>query len=162
MAATEATLRAAIETLMNTVTNIGTVHDYERHSTDWSDLLDKYKTTISSTEQIRGWTTTCERVENRVEANQYHRKTYTFVIRGYLGLDDADETEKTAIALGIAVIEKLEQYPRLNGTLTVGTFTADGWPYIEVFQPRMLGGMLCHYTEIRLQVYEKGAVTYQE
>lgn len=162
MAATEATIRAALKTRLEAVTNIGRVHDYERWAPDWSDYLDLFKTTIGRTDQIRGWTIACASIGNRQEAYQFHRKDYEFVIRGYLGLDDSAATEKTAIALAEDVIEELEKYVRLNATLEVGTYADDGWPHLVIFQPRMYGSVLCHYIEIRLAAWDKGTVSYQD
>lgn len=162
MAATEATIRAALKTRLEAVTNIGRVHDYERWAPDWTDYLDLFKTTISSTAQIRGWTISCGGIGNRQVAYQFHRKEYEFVIRGYLGLDDSAATEKTAIALAVAVIEELEKYVKLNATLEVGTYSDAGWPRVETFETRMYGSVLCHYVEIRLTVWDKGSVSYQD
>jgi hypothetical protein len=95
-------------------------------------------------------------------ANRLHRKEYEVVIRGYLGLSDGDATEKTAQALAESVVEKLEQYPTLQGVLVNGGVQRDaGLPSVRVGpEPRMFGGVLCHYTEIGALYYEKGAVTY--
>lgn len=162
MAATEVEIRAAIKALVEGVPDIGEVYDYERWAPRWPEYLELFKTSVGGVDQIRGWTIACERMMSVWEAYQFHRKTYYYVIRGYLGLDDSEATEKTAFALALAVVGELEQYPRLNGTLTNGVFADDEWPRIEVFEARMFGDVLCHYAEIRLAAYEKGAVTYQE
>lgn len=161
-AATEATIRAAVKTRLEAVIGIGRVHDYERWASDWSKYLDLFKTTIGNTEQIRGWTIACESFGNKQEAYQLHRKNYEFVIRGYLGLDDSAATGRTAIALAEDVIEELEQYVKLDGALEVGTYAAGGLPRLAVLQPRMYGSVLCHYIEIRLAVWDKGVVSYQD
>jgi len=162
MAATESEIRAGIKGLMEGVTDIGLVYDYERWAADWGDYLDLFKTTIGGVTQIRGWTITCDRVENIQHLREFHRKVYFYSIRGYMGLDDSEETEKTALGLAIDVVETLEQYPLLNSVLTNGTYDEDGWPFVDTFEPRMYGGVLCHYTEIRCVVFEKGTVEYEE
>ena len=165
--ATEATIRAWVDTTLKTVPNSGVVHDYERWSSDWSDYLDLFKTTIGSDEVIRGWTITCSSISNRqyitqqvLETKSAHLKTYAYIIRGYFGLDDENESEKAAIALAEDVIEKLESYPKLGSTLEIGKYTDEGWPRLEAFEPRSYGGVLCHYIEIRFEVWEVGLVTY--
>ena len=89
-----------------------------------------------------------------------HFKIYSIVVRGYFGLDDAAESEKTARGIAVDVLEELEAYPNLNGTLEIGYFTEDGLPSLVVFEPRSFGGVMCHYAEIRAEYWDGGQVTY--
>jgi hypothetical protein len=101
-----------------------------------------------------------EAVTGEWDKKSLHVKTYSIVIRGYYGVDDAAASEKTARALSEDVLEKFEAYPNLDGALEVGYYTADGLPSLVVFEPRSYGGVLCHYSEIRFEVWDGGLVTY--
>jgi hypothetical protein len=161
--ATEAQIRAGIIALVEGVSDVGVVHDYIRFTANWSDFLDFFKTTIDGQAQIRGWMLTMERMPNQKMtggSSALHRRLYHYRLRGYMGLDDSAETEKTFLAIALAIIQELEQYPLLNGVLSNGTF--EDWPYIEFFEARTFGGAVCHHAEIAFTVYHKDTVTYQE
>lgn len=154
----QADVRAIIKAEMDGVTNIGIVHDYERWAVQWPDFLDKFKTTIGATAQIRGWTIMCRGWRDEVtgfrasknEANIF--REYRFVVRGFMSLNDADETEHTAIALTEAVCNRLNTSVQLHDL-------GRAWGYVplcslSIFEPRMFGNVLCHYSEIEQVVRE--------
>jgi len=156
----EAAQRAAIKTILEGVTDVGNVHDYERWAPDWSSYLDLFKTTIGGTDQIRGWTITNERMPSRQVHDSGHRRDYVWVLRGVMGLDDSAATEKTFRALAEDVIEEFEVDRTLSGVITNGAFAADGWPSLAVFEPRLFGTVLCHYAEIRMTYFQVDLVVY--
>ncbi len=154
---TEATVRAAVYAVVNAVPNKGVAYDYERHSTTWQAYLTLFKVTVGSTDQIRAWTVACasftqERIEFRTEGKAGLLRTYQFIIRGYLGLDDSAATEKTAIALAEDVIEALDDATTIRPP-TAGYYDAQP-AQLRTFELRMFGDVLCHYAEIGVVIQE--------
>ena len=152
----EATIRAALKTIIDDVADSGIVHDYERFADTWDDFLTLFKTTISGNNVIRGWTITCESIPvtpfyhsgNRETGNDWELR-YRF--RYYHGLDDANASEKAAIAIVIAVMKALNNASTIEtGT---GIITPEKVAQCDVFEPRTYGGVLCHYAEVRQSIF---------
>lgn len=153
----EVTVRAAIKTIVDSVTDVGLVYDYERWQSTWSAYLTLFKTTINGTDQIRAWTIACsgftqERVEFRTEGKAGILRIYQFIVRGYLGLDDSAATEKTAIALAEDVIEALDDADTIRPP-TAGYYDAQP-AQLQTFELRMFGDVLCHFAEIGVVIQE--------
>jgi hypothetical protein len=147
---TEAATRANIKTILEAVSNIGVVHDYERWAVLYDDLLSKFKTTISGSDVFRGWTITCEGWDAEfITFPKGVSRTYSYKIRGYFSLKDADATEKTAIALVEAVCNALDTDTTIH---TTNAFSPPAG--VDVFEPREFGNILCHYAEITQQISE--------
>ena len=101
----EAAIRSQIETALNTVADVGQVYDYDRHAVDWGEFLDLFKTKIRTKEQIRGWmigyrgVPLAERESFRPGSKTGIARTHRFQIMGVMGIDDANESEKTVAFL---------------------------------------------------------------
>jgi len=168
----ESEVRARLYAIVNGVTNVGEVYDYRRWAVLYSDLLNLYKTTISGTVYLRGWTVSCDGwpestyLEGSYPDEESNAKTivvrrYTFKIRGYMGWNDANASEKTAIALVEDVIEALDNDDNLH---RLGAILEDYWGEIppatlDVFEPRLFGNELVHYAEITQVVTEVVAIS---
>ncbi len=145
-----------IATRMETIPSIGIVHDYYRYTADAAKFLQLFKCSIGGKEQIRGWEITrISAPEARTGAYfRYHK----FRITGYLGLCDADATDKTFQTLIDDVCELFRTAEPPGGS---------SWYYLDlalpgdlpaqavVIEPRMFGSVLCHYAEILLTVTER-------
>lgn len=148
----ETTIRAAIKTRMEAVSNVGLVYDYQRLTTEWDNFLDLFKTTINGSQVIRGWCITCEGV-TLVERETYGGNTsnyaihYPYKIRGYFGVDDTNASEKTAFALAEAVREALSAH--------ISSVALDNIPSLDTFEPRIFGDVLCHFIEISMVVVDE-------
>lgn len=150
----ETTHRAELKRLIQTVSNVGNVYDYRRLANVWDDVLSLYKTTISGTDVIRAWQVTCVGAlhEGFVTTGQYNtgnKITYQYVCEGFWSIDDANSSEKTALALALAVKDALT-----SSTLFSSNVTAVTLPSLERFIYRNLGGTICHYAEIKVNVIE--------
>ena len=150
----EATIRAQIYVILSGVTDIGKTYDYERWAADWGTFINFFKTTIGGVDQVRGWeigrrSATEKKIVIGIGAAS-QEKTHVFVIRGFLGVNDASATEKTFNAL----IEAIAKAFRTNKTLN-GTATNHDYIQAEVIDTRMFGGVLCHHAELTLTVYER-------
>ena len=150
----EATVRASIKTLVESVPNIGLVYNREPLVNTWDQFLVFFKTTISGVDMIRGWTVSCEAIPaqgfvatgTRDTGNQY---AYEYHIRGYQSFNYDTDTENVFLALAIAVMSVL------NGGIVGGTvFNAD-LAQLTSYTPRVFDGVLCHVAEITQLVKEQ-------
>jgi len=148
-----ATIRAQIKTTLDTVSNKGLTHDYMRWAIDESAFLDIAKTTISSVAQIRVWmidyagfVAESPWISRSTEAMRVH----TFILHGYMGLDDSAATAKTFATLAETVCTALDDDATLN---------ADGLSkYVDPCQLAvdhvMFYSKLCHHAVITFAVAE--------
>lgn len=154
----EATVRGYLKDVLDGVADIGIVHDYERWANNQTAFLDLFKTIIGLNNVIRGWTISCAAAsqewlnEPEFDGQGQIIRTYRYVIRGFLGLDDAAESEKTAWALAETIMQTLDSDAVLHGESQVWTVTPPA--QLTLFEPRLFGGVLCHYIEITQQVSE--------
>ena len=150
-------LLAQIKTTLEAVSNVGKVYDYERYIKDEATLKNLFGTTISDQYQLRGWTITSPAMaEEREAAYGLHQRTLDFVLRGYLGVDDNNASEKTARILAETVCDAFSTNPFLGG-VAFGAEPAQ----LEQFEYRRFGNVLCHYIEIKLQCRLRKQFTYQ-
>ena len=136
----EVTARAAIKTALDGVNQIGVVHDYDRWSNDWGAFLSQFKWR----DLIRTWMITCNAIglEEQVLDGSVQER-FTYLIRGFFGLADADKTEIDAIAKVIEARDAL-----------VATTLIYELPQVTTFENRIFGNVLCHYAEITFEVVE--------
>lgn len=150
---TQATIRSRLATILNTVSDVGVVHDYERWNADWSKFLDLFKTTISGTDQIRGamvmYRGFIPGVEDLTTCSV--PRNHNFVIVYIQGLKDADETEKEASEMAETIVDAIDTDATLNGSSYIGFNPSQ----VETFEQRIFGDVLCHYAEIRKIVAEE-------
>ena len=150
----ESAIRAQIYSILNNVTNAGKVYDYERWAADWEKFISLFKATISGSDQIRGWEigrqSMAEKNAGVGGGSAGNEKTHTFVIHGYLGLNDAGATEKTFNSL----IEAVGDAFRTNLTLN-GSCWGHGFIQVRIVEARMFGSVICHYAELSLEVWEE-------
>lgn len=148
----EATARADIHDVLLTVDQIGEVHSYERLVTDWSKFLDLFKSKDGGTDQIRGCMLAYRGFDPEiVGAAGCDLRHHRFTIFHFLSINDEAETEKDAAALAEDICNKLDRDPTLRGIAYYGRSPAT----LSVFEPRMFGGVLCHYSEISKVVAEE-------
>lgn len=150
----EATVRAAIYAIVNDVTNVGNVYDYERWATMVKSVNALAVKTIAGVDVIRFWTISCTgwaAVADDFYSTDGGLRRYTYKIRGAFGLDDSAASEKTAIGIVEDVIEALNASATLHNG---GTFFHSVLAGLDVFELRMIGDRLCHYAEITQVVEE--------
>jgi hypothetical protein len=146
-------IRTAIKEVLNTVENIGVVHDYERHAATWEKFIELFRTVIAGQGQIRGWEITRrQRTGRQGTMGAGFRETerrHVYKLHGYLGLQDLMASEKTFQSLIDAICAAFADTPRLGGATNSHEFIQ-----VNVIEPRMFGGVLCHFCEMSLTVIE--------
>jgi len=140
----ETTLRAGIKTILDATTSIGMVYDYERWAKDWGSFIALFKDKTSG--KIFGF----EITRNGFKLEKITKKfkvTHNFVIKGYCGLQDGSASEKFFNAAVEAVMMNL-----LSSKITGEQ--GESYPEGGRIVPKMFGTILCHTTEIRIDVAE--------
>ena len=151
----EATLRGYIKTALDGVSNIGKVYDFQKFSDTYPDYLSKFKTTISGTAQIRGWTITLNAMENEQTAmKRLSRRVYQYQIEGYMSIDDSAATEKTFAALVEAVLNGLDDSTSIHAATAHA-----GYANVTDFGHIIFGDVLCHYVQISQNIGESRTAT---
>lgn len=137
--------RAALTALLQGVPDIGVVHAYERYASDVATLKQLYYS--APHQQIRGWFVRRVRVRETGILQPEFLEVTEWQLRGFIGLDDAGQTELVADALIEAVRDRVRANPTLNGTVSqIGLLRTgtDRGLQLEDFGPVLFGGVLCH------------------
>ena len=154
----ETKARAAIKTVLDAVTDIGATHDYERFADDWETLILRYRTTIGSVDQLRGWNISLSAVEQEQEtfgapgAVGTVEISYDYRIRGYMAVDDASGSEKIFATLTMALIADLDAAATLHSSNTQDGANGNFWgPPVPSarFDFRVFSEVLVHYVELQ-------------
>lgn len=108
----EATIRAQIKTVVEGVTGVGTVHDWQRHSRSWATL----KALYTSSGTVNSFT--LYRVSCATERDTMPTllRSHVFKIDGIRELDDANASEKTFQALLDALFTAFKNNQTLGST----------------------------------------------
>jgi hypothetical protein len=151
-----AAIREQIKVILSGVEGIGVVHDYERLAVDWNKVLDLLK---DSNGRINAWMFFLERSQKRQVSHGEQEKARIFKFRGIMGLKDAEATGLIFEDLVDRVQQKFDGFETLNQTcLTInpdwGELSESLGYQIDLIEPRMFGGVLCHYQEGRLCAIE--------
>lgn len=140
----------AIKAKLEGVAGIGQVHDYERFSKDIARLIELYQ----AGERLNGWWFRRERTVEEDLNNAEVRRVHVWRIRGFLGLDDADASEKTMQTL-VEAIAAAFRTDRTLGGLVLDLkdmdqhFGASGIQ-VERVGAASFGGVLCHEASLTL------------
>jgi len=137
---------SAMKTKMEGIPDIGVVHDYERWSISWAEFLAFYQ--YGSV--IRGWTLSRRRTTESLETSASNLRHHEIICKGIMSLDDSSASEKTFQNF----IESLCETFRPEDWLTTNAYIAAP-PEVSVVEVRMVGNVLCHYTELIFRVDER-------
>lgn len=143
----EVTVRAKIKTMLEAVTGIGKVYGYRRWANDDGDFISLFKDTTSG--RILGWMISREKCAAEYLDNAEEEATHGYLLQGYMGLKDADQTE----ILFNALIELVRAKFRLDFSLG-DTAEQAGPVSVDLIETRVFGNVLCHCAELRLPVKE--------
>lgn len=144
------TVRAELKTILESITSVGTVHDYKRYTHDWAS----YKTLFVENSKVNTWEIVRDNVDAWVEAsNSVNRRRHYFTIRGFYAINDENASEKTFQNIVEDIIDELRDKPTLNDKAEKISFDKDD-PLTAVFSTDFLGAVLCHIVEIKINILE--------
>jgi hypothetical protein len=122
-------------------------------------MLELFRVGGHSDGKINGWTISRKRTATEQATMGEIERAHVFMIRGVYGLKDADATESTFQALIEDIQAAFEADDTLGGACR--TIDPDWGPMsgavglqVDLVEPRMFGGVLCHYAECRLCAIE--------
>jgi len=139
-------IRDWIVSQLNTVANIGTVHGYQRYADREKQLADLYQ----HNGRLHGWFVRRTAV---LDTGKSNKEKTTWLIRGYLAINDATASELEFDSLLDAIRDKFfrleSDYETIAGQLIkLSSISSSG--EIEIgfsvldSQPVLFAGVLCH------------------
>lgn len=145
-------IRAEIKTIMQTVSGVGPVYDYERNVNQWAKVKDEL---VAPDGKIEWWTIRREKAPEKFIPGSASERSHGIVIRGYRALDDAGSS-KTFDTRVDAVCAALRPKTTLNGTAMQ---MENPWQVDEIVDVA-IGGIFAHRCEIRNTVEEADPITF--
>lgn len=147
--------------IMETVPDIGKIHKYLRMGRDEKAFRDFFVTTVNDITEVRGWLVTVKRKGSRRGPTATLFQEYNVKLLGYMGLDDARQTEITFGSLIEELMVKLDAKQRLGDVAVSTPAVVDAGPSQNIVRDYIkLSGVLCHYAELDLPVTVQRSVTY--
>lgn len=153
MTASVQQLRDAIAAKIASVTNVGKVHPYERYAKSPSALATLYVSSAQGGNRILGWYV--RRVSTReilIDTGRNYMD-HGWRVRGFMSLEDADETEEKFDTLIEAIRTAFRADPSLGG-LCETYFNEAGanqaGVQLEEHAPVLFAGVLCHSARLSL------------
>jgi hypothetical protein len=150
-------IRDFISARLNTVPNIGTVHSYQRYADREKQLADLYQ----YNGRLHGWFVRRTAVVERTLSAGINTEQSTWLIRGYLAINDvvSSEVEFDALLDGIRGVFRTDGFkPWLemtNGEQISLVYTEQllkeqiGFAVLDS-QPVLFSGVLCHSAQCQL------------
>ena len=148
-----ADIRTEFVTLIKSVSGIGRVHDFIRHSTFLDELFSRH----SKGGKINDWEIT--RISAAQElisaqggfANEpcFHN-THNLVVNGYMSVTDELQSEKEFQDLIDAIVLKIQQNNLLNNSILLPKQLQ-----VPIIEHRTFGGVLVHFAQLTFEAIER-------
>jgi hypothetical protein len=147
-----------IKTKLLEIPNIGLVYTYQRQAVDMSKFINLFARDIGGgKKEIRGWEITRQAIAEHKRGAFFGH--HVMIVRGYMGISDADASSETFQALVDLIRAKFR-------TAEPDDSAAD-WDYrdgdnitnspvqVPLLDDRMFGSVLCHHAEIHISVTDR-------
>lgn len=150
------TIRSAIMAKLQSIPEIGRVHDHERFARGEKEFREMYE----SGGRILGWH--LRRVSTRqvslcMDDPGITSETHTWEIRGFMALSDAADASASEIVLDElieAIRETFREDDTLGGVVTTCVTEAGAGVQLEDSGPVMFAGVLCHSARMALRTMQ--------
>ena len=151
------TVRTEIKTIIEAVTGIGKVYEYERLTHDFK----QYNKLFTKNDKVNVWQIERPTFKFYVHGSAgstsgVERKIHDFVIHGWYGLSDDLASEKTFQDLVELVCQAFRNKPDLNATAEMIKMSPDN-PITGDIGKDYLGEVLCHTVRINISIQERTA-----
>lgn len=146
-----AAVKTKILANVNSVTDIGTVHEYERYAKNQVDMRALYQKAIGGVDQIRGWHLVELAKKTRSAALHVDDVRTVWELRGFMSLDDSAASELTFDLLVELIRTTMRADPDLGGVANTHDSDSEeaGWQVVEKNKV-MFAGVLCHHARLQL------------
>lgn len=144
-------IRAALVAVISSVPDMGAVHAWERYDGQTAGLLEHYTVQLAGKRQVRGWFVRRVRSETQRQAGKAFFDRHGWEIRGYMGLEDANQSELVFDGLVEALRTALLADLTLGGVVMPPERRDDNTPELRVETgPVLFAGVLCHGASLQL------------
>lgn len=148
-------VRGALVGRLRTVPDVGVVHSYQRYAADLRSLAALYVSETAGGLQLRGWYVSRVGTAETSAVPGAYAVTHDWVIRGYMALDDAGQSEIEFDRL----VERIRDAFRgddalggLVGSVVFGGQNEDEQAGVQAqLEPVMFAGVLCHAAHLTLR-----------
>jgi len=148
----EADIRGQIAIILAGVSGMGVVHEYQRWAATWEKFLDHFK---DADNKINGCCISRAATPAFRKTMPTIEREHKYMIRCYYGLNDAAGSELIFQAL----VEGIQNEFDSGSNYSLGGYVLNSGPLqVRIIEPRMFGGVLCHFAELELPATER--VTY--
>ena len=144
-------IRAAIAEKIFSLDPSVAVHEYERYTQNASDLIAMYKSGDAENARLHGWHVRRLATKEVLVDTGRWSIWHTWRIRGFMAIDDADESEKLFDTEIEAIRDAFRADDSLGG-LVFECVAQNGDTGVQVIasQPVLFAGVLCHSAELGL------------
>ena len=143
---TPAQVRAAIKTKIESVANVGFVYDYERYTDNSGKIKELFY--HGTEKRVLAWMIRRTSFQRREFFTGEVMRLDRWVITGFMGVDDADESGNLFDALVESISQAFVADPTLGGVVDhIGDTQNRSAAYglsADAIDPVMFAGILCH------------------
>lgn len=143
-------IRTAIANKIAAVADVGQVHAWQRYAQNNADFRALYVATIAGAEQLRGWHVRRVATDETSDARGRYVVTHRWEIRGYMGLDDGAQTERTFDTLIEALRDAFRDDETLGGLVSSTVIDEGAGLQLDEHVPVMFAGTLAHMARLTL------------
>ena len=151
-------IRAELKTILEGVSGMGKVHDYQRLTHEWKT----YQKLFTKDSLVNMWEIERPEVSRWIAATLgpnggVERVIHHFILRGFYRINDEQESEKTFQNIVEGVCQSFRAVPQLALTDPPAemVYESDKSPLGATVFKDMLGVVLCHVAEVNISVQEK-------
>ena len=140
-------VRTAIKAKIAGVANVGAVHDYERYTKEAAALLALYESAAQGGNRVYGWFVSLKRISERFVATGRYHAIADWALVAYMGLSDADATEKLLAAQVDLVRNAFRADDELGGAVSTCIVEDRGnvaGVQLDDLSPVLFAGLLAH------------------
>ena len=154
-------IREQIKAILQGVTGGGVIHSYERLAVDMNKMVNLFKDADGKINTIMFRRE--KMVKKSISLGGMKMRAHIFVFRVIRALKDAQASELMFDDYLTDIEEAFDAHDDLNGTcmscdMDYATMADLSGMQIDLIENRMIGGVLCHYAELRLQVVERHTI----
>ena len=151
-----AAIRDGLVALLQGVPNVGHFFDRERYVRDESKFMALYLyTPPGGHKQVRGWWLRRKATQERTVGLDLNMEMHTWMVRGYMALNDDAATELEFDALIETMRNAWRANPTLGGICQQSPVEGDNTDGLQVLDvsPVLFCGVLCHSAWLELRTW---------